>query len=298
MVRELAIKGHETRGKEVVEILEMLGANNKRNYTGAYPDTLYILNDKDIDIGYACDNREVFTLQEFLEKFPFKIDDIVISDNYYGDGIIREMFWDKTAWSVKYCVEWPNVITWAKHNEIKFLNTSRKDYKDPLRELRENICENKISMLMIDSNVCSDEVELILNDFEIEIRDGKTYAVKKKPKYPKTYEECCGILGITFDYPDIRMVSTDEFSLYSNFIQLIRCRDAYWKIAGEQIGLGKSWEQDYNDRCFIIANNNGNIHTYEYHGNNNVILAFPTEEMRDAFFENFTDLIENCKQLL
>jgi hypothetical protein len=293
MVRELAIKGHETRGKEVVEILEMLGANNKRNYTCAYPDTLYILNDKDIDLGYACDNREVFTLEEFLEKFPFKIDDIVISDNYYGDGIIREMFWDKTAWSVKYCVEWPNVITWAKHNEIKFSNTSRKDYKDPLRELRENICENKISMLMIDSNVCSDEVEIILNDYEIVIKDGKTYAVKKKSKYPTTYEECCGILGITFDYPDIRMVTTDEFSLYSNFIQLIRCRDAYWKFVD-------NWKPDWtdnNEKKYIINFYQNEIN-FTNGTNAQYILSFPTAEMRDAFYENFKDLIESCKKLL
>ena len=30
----------------------------------------------------------------------------------------------------------------------------------------------------------------------------------------------------------------------------------------------------------------------------NKILAFPTEEMRDAFYENFKDLIEQCKELL
>ena len=28
------------------------------------------------------------------------------------------------------------------------------------------------------------------------------------------------------------------------------------------------------------------------------ILAFPTQEMRDAFYENFKDLIEQCKELL
>jgi hypothetical protein len=28
------------------------------------------------------------------------------------------------------------------------------------------------------------------------------------------------------------------------------------------------------------------------------ILAFPTEEMRDAFYENFKYLIEECKELL
>ena len=30
----------------------------------------------------------------------------------------------------------------------------------------------------------------------------------------------------------------------------------------------------------------------------NKILAFPTAEMRDAFFEDFKELIEQCKELL
>lgn len=31
---------------------------------------------------------------------------------------------------------------------------------------------------------------------------------------------------------------------------------------------------------------------------NRCILAFPNKEIRDAFFENFKDLIEECKELL
>ena len=30
----------------------------------------------------------------------------------------------------------------------------------------------------------------------------------------------------------------------------------------------------------------------------NAILTFPTEEMRNAFYENFKELIEICKELL
>ena len=79
MRKQLVIKGHETRGKEVIEILQMLGAKNKRNYTGSYPTTLYILNDNDndIDLCYDCDynNQEIFKLEDFLKKYPFKIGD-------------------------------------------------------------------------------------------------------------------------------------------------------------------------------------------------------------------------------
>ena len=291
MRKQLAIKGHEYRGDEVIGILETLGASNKNNYAGNYPSTLYILNDNDIYLGYACDDREVFTLEEFLEKFPFKNNDVVINDNYSGVGIITEMVWDSVNWCVKYCVKFEDfgIMVWLKCDEIKLSNINLTDNADQLHEL----CESKTSTLMIDSEACKDEVEIVLNDYEIKVRDGKTYAVKKKPKYPTTYEECCGVLGMTYDYPDIKMVSIAEYYLYSKFIRLIRCRDAYWKIAD-------NWKPDWNDnyqKKWIInfyqdeinLTNGTNVH---------FVLAFPTKEMRDAFYKNFKDLIEDCKELL
>ena len=38
--------------------------------------------------------------------------------------------------------------------------------------------------------------------------------------------------------------------------------------------------------------------SFEVHSGYNSILVFPTKEMRDAFYENFKDLIEECKELL
>jgi hypothetical protein len=119
--------------------------------------------------------------------------------------------------------------------------------------------------------------------------------VKKQPQYPKTYEECCKIIDYHLTGDTIIGYNTP---LLRNFQKLLICRDAYWVIAGEELNLGKPWKQDYDDECFIIANNYGNIQTYEYHGTNNFILAFPTEEMRDIFYNNFKDLIETCKELL
>ena len=86
------------------------------------------------------------------------------------------------------------------------------------------------------------------------INTTKIILEKKKKEYPKTYEECCEILdvcsGETLQYGDLSIstdgdlsISTDyEFNLYEfleNFRKLLICRDAYWKIAGEEMGLGK-----------------------------------------------------------
>jgi hypothetical protein len=131
-------------------------------------------------------------------------------------------------------------------------------------------------------------LEVVVNDrFELKEDNGKFYIIKKKPQYPKTYEECCKILCCSPNFTPCGYKN----ELMINFQKLLICRDAYLKFL-------KNWAWDYVDRCFIIANNSGNIHTYEYHGSDNIILAFPTAEMRDAFFENFKDLIEKCKEFL
>jgi hypothetical protein len=92
----------------------------------------------------------------------------------------------------------------------------------------------------------------------------------------------------------------DEENLYGNFIALKRCRDAYWKIAGEEMELGKPWEPDWNslDKKYNIYNYRGVISHDYFTVIDRCILSFPTEEMRDTFFENFKYLIESCKEFL
>lgn len=117
---------------------------------------------------------------------------------------------------------------------------------------------------------------------------------KIKKEYPKTYKECLAILNY-----NIGRVSGYKASLLAKLQDLLVCRDAYWKIAGEELGLGKSWKPDW-------ADNNAKYSIYTIKGAltkaiscyDGAILAFPTVEMQDAFYENFKDLIEQCKELL
>jgi hypothetical protein len=76
---------------------------------------------------------------------------------------------------------------------------------------------------------------------------------------------------------------------------LLLCRDAYWKIYGEQMGLGKPWEPlDAKDKYIIRRAGDAIVKGY----NISCVLEFPTAEMRDAFYENFKELITSCKELL
>ena len=133
---------------------------------------------------------------------------------------------------------------------------------------------------------------------------------KKKPRCPKSYSESCAIIGAQIsrsifytkkdkdDYPN----EVKILSQLDDLRMLLICRDAYWKIAGEEKGLGKPWEPDWKEsnggyRYCIYNEGNSIILGKEWLGRN-VFLAFPTAEMRDAFYENFKDLINKCKELL
>jgi hypothetical protein len=89
--------------------------------------------------------------------------------------------------------------------------------------------------------------------------------------------------------------------LLNSFRKLLICRDAYWKIAGQEMGLGKPWKPDWkNDeqgRYMIMVYEN-KLHKDRSIVGTNFILVFPTPEMRDAFNENFKKEIEICKELL
>lgn len=149
----------------------------------------------------------------------------------------------------------------------------------------------------------NDELEYKIPDgYEItEVSKDTVFIKPIKSKYPTTYAECCDVLNIPNDerYIDID-VPLDYNKLVSTFTELLICRKAYWKIAGEEMGLDKPWEPDWtnnNEVKFIIGVSENEIIKC-YNGIAQYILAFPTEEMRDIFYENFKELIEECKELL
>ena len=131
------------------------------------------------------------------------------------------------------------------------------------------------------------------------INSMKIVLKKKKKECPKTFLECCDVLNIGNLIE--RGVKGYKAELFDTLQKLYICRDAYWKLYGEEMGLGKPWESD-NDYSsppkYIISCYFGDIIKEKYCGQYNRLLSFPTEEMRDAFYENFKKDIEKCKDLL
>lgn len=130
------------------------------------------------------------------------------------------------------------------------------------------------------------------------IHTSKIIIREKKKEYPKTYKECCKVLGID---SGCLLASYDiglwKDELLGSLQKLLICRDAYWKVAGEEMGLGKPWEPSGNEYCFIISRSCGEVYLYSSAGDSEP-FEFPTQEMRDAFKKNFDPDIEICKEFL
>lgn len=127
-------------------------------------------------------------------------------------------------------------------------------------------------------------------DREGNIIDTSIIMVKKKGvEYPKDYDGCCNVLD-----------DDDKMSLekMNELRKLINARNAYWKIYGEANGLGGSWKPDWNKECYVIFTDGDGLIRRDIQFGINVILAFPTEELRDMFYERFKSEIEYCKELL
>ena len=339
----IAIKGHETRGKEIIELLEMLGGKNV-GYSGYGSRYYNYIDNFDNIIGNTelpnDKSFEIYTLEEFEEKFPYKVGDKVLSHNKW-EGIIIGMEWSNDD-IVYHIRENTGYISHQSVNELQ-------PYKeDTVEEEEENFAEciektiqeclfgregatkeEKAFPPYMDYNIYDititneeaekymikipeipqsinlsqsnvNEIEVVLGDYEFVLKEGKTYFIKKKPQYPKTYGECCRVLGISDGEFMFTGLSDDEYNLFDNFVMLKRCRDAYWKIAGEELGLGKPWEPDWStegEKKYVIEVYLNNIRT-NLQGYSNTTLSFPTVEMRNTFFENFKKLIEACKELL
>ena len=171
----------------------------------------------------------------------------------------------------------------------------------------------KVAWFTFLDNDFADKVELDLSNRELIQEDGKWFVVKKKSKYPKTYEECCEVLSIapyyklryhTFEHGFHELATSKKLGLLQDNLntlsKLLICRNAYWQLYGEEMELGKSWEPDWREKRYIIYRNQDDIiggyreaGCVEHH-----IFEFPTKEMKDTFFENFKKDIEKCKEFL
>ena len=110
MKHKIAFRGDSTRGKEVINILEMLGGINKWEYLGDRQLCAYYINCDGI-INYTSNikgyNLQIFTIDEFIEKYPYKIGDkvefIKYDDEEFNVYEILYMKW--TGTTIEYTLD-------------------------------------------------------------------------------------------------------------------------------------------------------------------------------------------------
>ena len=293
---KLAIKFEKEHKDDIIKLLEYFGGKN--NICGGFPGDAYCYIDLDGNINAMLSwNSRImrfdrFDYSEFIKKIQFIPGDKVTVNlpgfEEHSEKEVGELVWNSKSKSIAYSMR-------CESGEKEIYSP---DVLDPIvKEVTVNNIENfladkKISSINFqDQEHYSDEVELCLsNQHEIKEKNGKWFVVKKKPELPNTYEECCRVLGITDvgnGYCGYKRELLDAFQ------ELLICRDAYWKFAG-------NWKPDWNNDeivkyCIIV---DSGIISKQNFRNSQFIFAFPTKEMRDAFYENFKNLIEKCKELL
>lgn len=207
MGKKLAIRGHSTRGKEVIELLEMMGGKNIYNRDGeanAYSYYLYnnaILSDRLSVV--EDDDFEIFTLQDFLEKFPFKVGDVI---RFPYNNMLEEiaaMEWDEELEDIIYTsvsgTKRPcsvpkntnnetNVKTDCKKCCIHYGSTQRFD-KDCPNNTSKDMEENKVDLTLKGELYHGNRISYQIPDgYEVsKIENDEIILQKKKPKYPTTY---------------------------------------------------------------------------------------------------------------
>ena len=124
MRKKLAIKGHQTKGKEVIEILKMLGGKDEGYWKGENPLLAYYVDNRgEIDYINNCNpNEDIlrYTLEEFLEKYPYKIGDMIRVPEFESEVRINDMKWD--GYNIQYEV-FTDETEWYTAEELNNWNT-------------------------------------------------------------------------------------------------------------------------------------------------------------------------------
>ena len=198
---KLAIKGHPTRGKDVFETLKMLGGVNHYVILDTHENLLYSIRDYDNYIigTYPSNTFVVFTLEEFLEKYPYKDGDKVRFSDSNTPFTISRIWWDNNA---------SELICTLEEQDIDVSSVDLQPYKEEAMDkasktvfdahaqccdisnkiIEKETMEKEISGAIVDRFICLEGYDFY--DDKGNIIDTKEIIMKKQSKFPKTFVEC------------------------------------------------------------------------------------------------------------
>jgi hypothetical protein len=259
---KIAIQGHLTRGKEVIQILESLGGKNTEKLEGIYKTFYYIDNKGEI----GDDHRDnfppickLYTLDEFEKEFPFKVGDIVLPKGTNNPHEIVALEWFMN----KLCYKLDNGIHYAPERLTTY------------KEMKE---ERNITLTLDKAK------EWYHKGGELKEIALQAFTEKELNPLPKSWEEYCRKYG----YVCLSTRYTNLPSKYDALIKLEQLRDC-WR---------QGWKPEYNcgtkytikwDKDDLIVATSGRIRAF---------LIFPTREMAEEFLKCFKNLIKIAGDLI
>jgi hypothetical protein len=132
---KLAIKGHPERGKEVIKLLEMLGGKNDLLLKGTQASKYFITNEGRIR-NYIEVKCYVMSLEEFEEKYPYKVGEKVLYLNgrkEWVKGIIDKMLWIENNNTLTYYVNNIDGTSAGRATTMFLKPMKQKELKDYLK---------------------------------------------------------------------------------------------------------------------------------------------------------------------
>ena len=286
---KIAIQGHSTRGKEVIQILESLGGKNRNYFVGGRFSQYYFINcygNIDLDLKTNLLNCKFYTLEEFEKEFPFKVGDKI---KYISSiGIIKEYCYINNELAYKIESADLGIIATMPAKELK-----------PYKEMERNI-----------TLTLEKAKEWYKKGGELKEIALQAFTEKELNPLPRSWEEFCKKYSVkegeswlgeqnrihtcTASYDGMDRIyknwtpSKKSAEAHLAMIQLEQLRNCWWG----------GWEPEWDSStkyCIHLIKNELVV------GVSKIIsrfLVFPTREMAEEFLECFRDLIEKAGDLI
>lgn len=287
---KIAIKGHESRGNEVIQILESLGSINRCLLTGNSTITYYYI-DYNSNNTIHCHNAyyinnccKKYTLEEFEKEFPFKVGDTVVAlaDDKSHKIIALEYYNDKLCYRLD--------------DRFHYQPRALKCYKEMKEERNITLTLDKAKEWYKKGGELK---EIALQAF--------TEKELTKVNLPKTWEEFCENYPVQKGECWLSSMDTIHQAFYcsnrtfKNWIPSKKSAEAHLAmIQLEQLRncWRQGWVQTSTDTGYRINRSLTGDYVVMSVGSCGYFLAFPTREMAEEFLECFRDLIEQAGDLI
>ena len=282
---KIAIQGHPTRGKEVIQILESLGGINDGLHEGNNPDCYYELHGNIIwCVSTKGINFKYYTLEEFEKEFPFKVGDEIRDCSDDEVGIITDLLFIDNM--LMYNVDFIN-------SGQAFMPTEQLKFHKEMKE------ERNITLTLDKAK------EWYKKGGELKEIALQAFTEKELNPLPRSWEEfatnharmgyyissdgkprMCASSG-KLSSPHV-CPSKESAEAHLAMIQLEQLRNCWWN------GWKPEWS---NSEKYVIKWEGDNLIVFTAR-RVHAFLVFPTREIAEEFLKCFRDLIEKAGDLI